>query len=356
MKFYYRFAIFLFFFGVPISWLNLGLAQIQPQSVIPPVVQSVTGQGLAIADDNSCWVQYSRSFYEWRCANRYLPQSAQALALSIGVIEGRRSVLVIDSGATTKVGFHAATAVEARFPGRAIYVLNTQSKAPHFLGNYGFLQVLSGYLRQVSAFKGRFVAGKVIADEIAAKCPACIQSVVSLTGQEEIKPNEIVIPGFTLSRDKGNLGLIDSEWVNWRYEILPQITSSQTLFIRNTEENVYWLGDAVQKAVIPDLSGSSTINRLNYLVGLRSALQSGDIFVGSYGLVSSTWLNENISYLTQLQVSVFRGIEAGLSETELLRLLSQSIRAQKLNVNAQDIQRHQRNVIQIINELRRFTR
>lgn len=332
----------------------LALSQSNNSLFFPPSVGAETNTGLSIADKDSCWVQHSRTFYEWRCADRHLPESAKELGLSIGVIQGRRSVLVIDSGATTNVGFQAATAVQARFPGRKIYVLNTQAKPAHFLGNFGFLQAISGDLKKASAFQSRFVAAQAVTDEIIKNCPACIQPVLEATGNKDIKPNEIVAPGFSLSRDKGTIGLIDAEWVNWRYELLPNVTALHAMFIENKQENVRWVGTAVQKMNVPDLMGASSINRLNFLASLRAELRPGLVLLGSYGLVTKPWLEANIDYLTKLQMSVFRGVDAGLSESELLRVLSQTIRIKKPNLTATELERHRSNISQVFYEFEKF--
>lgn len=332
-----RSAAVAFLVGVGLSF---GSAYAQSESVYVETYQT-----------EPCWVQYSKSFYTWNCAASALPPEGQPYALSIGLIAGESSVVLIDSGPTALVGEQLAADVQRKFPEKKIFVINTQPKPEHVLGNVGIKKFLTSEPGSRVIFEGRIVAGKVTADLMRERCPQCIERFAQRMGSQAVVGTEPLIPDFVLSRKRGSLRILNSEWSDWQYELHDNLETEEVMVVSNRVEGIYWVGNVVQKTMVPDLFDGKVSSRLDYLYQLRTFLRSGELILTSHGPVSSDWLNRNVRYFKDLQLEVLLGIEAGTSEVELINQLSELLEQSTPNLSIKDLETHQLNIQRAYREL-----
>lgn len=300
---------------------------------------------------DSCWTQYSKSFHVWSCAGKSLPPEGQPYALSIGLIAGENSVVLIDSGATAMVGQQLAADVKSKFPEQKVFVINTQPKPEHVLGNIGIKKYLTSQPRSRIIFEGRIVAGKLTADLIRERCPQCVERFAERMGSQAVLSTEPLTPDFVLSRKRGTLRVLNVEWSDWQYQLYDDLDTEEVMIISNRSEGIYWVGNVVQKRMVPDLFEGKVSSRLNYLYQLRTELKAGELILSSHGPVEDDWLNRNVRYFKDLQVEVMLGIDSGASEEELVIQLSEVLEQSLPNVSAKDIEAHQSNVKKAYREL-----
>lgn len=134
---------------------------------------------IAQAQQGNCWQQHRATVYEWTCAGQSLPAEGQDFALSIVVLDSPKALMVIDSGATAAVGESAAAAIRSKFGPKPMWILNTQPKPEHVLGNVGFRAAFAGTLKEGESFANRLVAGKRTADLMGERCPTCIDNFLN---------------------------------------------------------------------------------------------------------------------------------------------------------------------------------
>lgn len=298
-----------------------------------------------------CWVQYSQSFYTWNCAGSVLPPEGQPYALSIGLVAGENSVALIDSGATALVGEQLAADVKRKFPEQKIFVINTQPKPEHVLGNIGIKNFLSSESNGRIIFEGRIVSGKVTADLMRERCPQCIDRFAERMGSQAVVGTEALAPDFVLSRKRGSLRILNIEWADWQYELHDDLETEEVMVLSNRVEGIYWVGNVVQKTMVPDLFDGKVSSRLDYLYQLSTHLRSGELILTAHGPVSTDWLNRNVRYFKDLQIDVMLGIEGGTSEVELINQLSEVLEQSLPNMTAKDLETHQLNIQRAYREL-----
>ena len=305
----------------------------------------------AWAQSDACWVQHRATVFEWTCAAQSLPPEGKHFALSIVVVQGKDALLVLDSGATAAVGEQAARAIRAKFGTRPVWVLNSQPKPEHVLGNAGFRSQFSGTLKPGEAFSDRVVAGKTTAD-LMERCPTCIQNFAMRLGNATVAGTEPVVPNRILRAPTGHLGYLSAEWVSWQYRLVKNLDTQEGLVLRNPDLKLWWVGSAVQNMEIPDLYDGDIVARINYLGRLKARLKADDSLMTSFGLLSHDWVQRNLSYFVGLQQQIIEGIEAGTSEVDLINRLSANMAQYKNPVYVQtdprtlarELETHQLNI------------
>jgi hypothetical protein len=145
------------------------------------------------AQAGDCWQQHRATVYEWTCAGQSLPAEGQDFALSIVVVDSPKALMVIDSGATAAVGESAAAAIRSKFGTKPVWVLNTQPKPEHVLGNVGFRAAFASTLAPGENFSSRVVAGKRTADLMRERCPTCIENFSERMGSDSVKGTESLV-------------------------------------------------------------------------------------------------------------------------------------------------------------------
>ncbi|MDX1670301.1 MAG: hypothetical protein R3194_12840, partial [Limnobacter sp.] len=193
-------------------------------TLAPGLFKPVMAQGSSVyvpmSQTEPCWSQFSPSFFLWTCAGSSLPPEGQPYALAIGVIVGEVTVVTIDSGASAMVGQQLAADVRRRFPGRKLFVINTQPKPEHFFGNSGVKKFMLSGVEDVKSFNGRVVAGKKTADLIKARCPACVEQFARRMGSQTVMDTDLMEPDFILSRRQGSFRILNPELSDWQFELL----------------------------------------------------------------------------------------------------------------------------------------
>lgn len=316
----------------------------------------------AHAQQDDCWQQHRATVHEWICAGQSLPAEGQGFALSIVVVESPKALLVIDSGATAAVGQRAATDIRSKFGNKPVWVLNTQPKPEHVLGNVGFQAVFKDTLGPGESFTSRLVAGKRTAELMKARCPTCIENFSERMGSASVKGTESLAPERILKTQKGHLGVLESGLIRWQFRLHKDLETEEALVLRNTDLNVWWVGSALQNRDIPDLYDGNVIDRVNFLARLNVLLKPGETLLTSFGALDKEWISRNLNYFVQVHQAVLYGIEAGFSEVELIEQLSADIGQFKDAVmvetdpraNARALETHQLNIQRIFHQTEPF--
>lgn len=283
--------------------------------------------------------------------------------MSIVVVDSPHALLVIDTGATAAVGESAAKAIRSKFGAKPVWVLNTQPKPEHVLGNVGFRNVFKDTVVQGDSFSNRLVAGKRTADLMKARCPTCIENFSKRMGSDSVKGTESLVPERTLSTNSGHLGVLDGDLVKWEFRLYKNLETEEALVLRNADLKLWWVGSALQNREIPDLYDGNVIERVNFLGRLKTQFKSDDTLLTSFGALDAAWIDRNYNYFVQLHQAVLYGLEAGFSEVELIEQLSADIGRFKDAVmvetdpraNAQALQTHQLNIQRIFHQTEPFT-
>ncbi|HEX4857209.1 MAG TPA: hypothetical protein VFV28_10375 [Limnobacter sp.] len=317
---------------------------------------------MSTAHADECWINHTPQVHEWVCAGKSLPEDSQAFALSILVVESPRALMVVDSGATAVVGEQAALAIQNRFGNRPLWILNTQPKPEHVLGNVGFRKVLQKNLPVGESFSNRIVAGKQTAELMQARCPKCIENFSERMGSASVAGTEPVVPSRLLKSESGNLGVLQSEFRSWKYRLYKNLETEETLVLRNPDLKIWWVGSAVQKTGIPDLYEGSVIQRIEFLSRLKSQMKTDDTVLTSSGVAQVDMIQRNLDYFVKVQQEVLYGLENGVSEVELIQQISQGINqfqagegmTQDLKMDAKVLETHQLNIQRIFRQTEPF--
>ena len=316
----------------------------------------------AHAQSDGCWQQHRATVFEWTCASQSLPVEGQAFALSIVVVDSPKALLVIDSGATAAVGESAAAAIRSKFGTKPVWVLNTQPKPEHVLGNVGFRSAFAGTLAQGESFTSRLVAGKRTADLMRERCPSCIENFSERMGSNSVKGTESLVPARILRNRKGHLALLQNDWFSWKYRLYNDLETEEALVLRNQDLKLWWVGSAVQNREIPDLYDGNVIERINFLGRLKTTMAADDTLLTSFGALGPDWVERNLNYFVQIHQAVLYGLEAGVSEVELIQQISARIDEFKNpvyvqtdpKVNALALETHQLNIQRIFRQTEPF--
>lgn len=317
---------------------------------------------LANAQGDACWQQHRATVYEWTCAAQSLPAEGRDFALSIVVVDSPKAILVIDSGATAAVGESAAAAIRSKFGTKPVWILNTQPKPEHVLGNVGFRAAFAGTLREGELFASRLVAGKRTADLMRARCPTCIENFSERMGSNSVKGTESLVPERILRTKSGNLGLLNGDWRPWKYRLYKNLETEEALVLRNRELKLWWVGSAVQNRDIPDLYDGDVVERINFLGRLKTQMSADDTVLTSFGALGRDWIERNLNYFVRVQQDVLYGLEGGVSEVELIDQISAQMGEFQNPVyiqtdpraNAKALETHQLNVQRIYRQTEPF--
>lgn len=317
---------------------------------------------LAQAQAGDCWQQHRATVYEWTCAGQSLPAEGEDFALSIVVVDSPKALMVIDSGATAAVGESAAAAIRSKFGDKPVWILNTQPKPEHVLGNVGFRSTFSGTLTPGENFSNRVVAGKRTADLMRERCPTCIENFSERMGSDSVKGTESLVPGRILRTKTGHLGLLHNDWVSWKFRLYNDLETEEALVLRNQELKLWWVGSAVQNRDIPDLYDGNVVERINFLGRLKTRMGSDDTVLTSFGVLGRDWIERNLNYFVRVQQDVLYGLEEGVSEVELIEQISAQIGEFKNavyvqtdpKVNAKALETHQLNIQRIFRQTEPF--
>lgn len=309
----------------------------------------------ALQPAQDCWQTHRSSVHEWKCSGRSLPENSQAFALSILVIESPKALLVVDSGATAGVGEQAALAIQQRFGNRPLWVLNTQPKPEHVLGNVGFRNIFGKTLPAGESFNNRLVAGKQTAELMQARCPSCIENFSERMGSASVAGTESLVPAKHLIQGAGNLGVLQAEFKAWKYKLYKNLETEEALVLRNPDLDLWWVGSAVQGVAIPDLYDGKVVDRIDFLSRLKNVMRRDELILSSHGALSAGWIDRNLNYFVRLQQEVLYGLENGVSEVELIQQLSQKISEiggsadsnQDPSLDARGLETHQLNIQRI---------
>ncbi|RZS38110.1 hypothetical protein EV673_2484 [Limnobacter thiooxidans] len=316
----------------------------------------------ASAQGEPCWQQHRATVHEWTCAGQSLPAEGKNFALSIVVVDSPKALLVIDSGATAAVGESAAKAIRSKFGTKPFWVLNSQPKPEHVLGNVGFRNVFKDTVVSGESFANRLVAGKRTADLMKARCPTCIENFSERMGGDSVKGTESLVPERVLKTQTGHLGVLQSDWVKWKYRLHKDLETEEALVLRNADLKLWWVGSALQNRDIPDLYDGNVIDRVNFLGRLKTQLKSDETVLTSFGALDAEWIDRNLHYFVQVHQTVLYGLEAGFSEVELIEQISADITRFKNPVlpetdpraNAQALETHQLNIQRIFHQTEPF--
>lgn len=318
---------------------------------------------LAHAQADACWQQHRATVYEWTCASQSLPPEGQDFALSIVVVDSPKMLLVIDSGATAAVGESAAAAIRSKFGTKPIWILNTQPKPEHVLGNVGFRSAFAGTLAPGESFESRLVAGRRTADLMRERCPACIENFSARMGSGSVKGTESLVPLRILRNRKGHLAFLQNDWFAWKYRLHNDLETEEALVLHNQDLKVWWVGSAVQNRDIPDLYDGNVIERINFLGRLKTTMAADETLLTSFGALGRDWVERNLNYFVRIHQAVLYGLEAGVSEVELIDQISARIDEFKspvyvqtdTKVNAKALEVHQLNIQRIFRQTEPFT-
>lgn len=317
---------------------------------------------IAQAQSDDCWQQHRATVYEWTCAGQSLPAEGQDFALSIVVVDSPKALMVVDSGATAAVGESAAAAIRSKFGTKPVWILNTQPKPEHVLGNVGFRSAFAGTLAPGESFLNRVVAGKRTADLMRERCPTCIDNFSERMGSDSVKGTESLVPGRILRTKTGHLGLLHNDWVPWKFRLYNDLETEEVLVLRNQELKLWWVGSAVQNRDIPDLYDGNVVERINFLGRLKARMGTDDTLLTSFGALGRDWIDRNLNYFVRVQQDVLYGLEEGVSEVELIEQISAQISEFQNpvyvqtdpGVNAKWLETHQLNIQRIFRQTEPF--
>jgi hypothetical protein len=310
----------------------------------------------------NCWKQHRATVHEWTCAGQSLPAEGQEFARSIVVVDSPKALMVIDSGAAPAVGESAAAAIRSRFGAKPVWVINSQAKAEHVLGNVGFRNVFAGTLPRGESFSNRVVAGKRTANLIRESCTTCIENFSERIESDFLKATESLIPGRVLQTKSGHLGLLQNDWVPWKFRFYSNLETEEALVLRNQALKLWWVGSLVQNRYIPDLYDGNVVERINFLGRLKARMGAGDTILTSFGVLGRDAIERNLNYFVRVQQAVLYGLEGGVSEVDLINQISAQIGEFKdrvivqtdPRVNARALEIHQLNIQRIYRQTEEF--
>lgn len=318
-----------------------------------PVLASEAGPAPEL--DNRCWKVHSSSVHQWLCASEHLPANGAPFALSVWVIESPKVLLILDSGATAKVGRAAAEAISQRFASKPFYLINTQPKPEHVLGNIGFKDVLAKGMPANQTFESRLVAGQQTAKLMAQRCPDCIARFAERMGGASVEGTQAVIPAFLLTAKRGNLGVLGIAFKPWLYDLESNLDSEQTFTLRNRDLGLEWVSSLVEPTLVPDLHEGKVSARIDFLGKLGQRLSEGEVLLGSNGKIEPIWIRRNLRYFADLQLDVLTKASQGSTEVEIISELSDEFKSAhpELDLHSQEI--HQLNIQRVYRQVEDMT-
>lgn len=305
--------------------------------------------------DNRCWKVHSPTVHQWLCASEHLPANGAPFALSVWVIESPKVLLILDSGATAKVGRAAAEAISQRFASKPFYLINTQPKPEHVLGNIGFKEVLAKGLPANQTFESRLVAGQQTAKLMAQRCPDCIARFAERMGGASVEGTQAVIPAFLLTAKRGNLGVLGVAFKPWLYDLESNLDSEQTLTLRNRDLGLEWVSNLVEPRLVPDLHEGKVAARIDFLGKLSQRLHDGDVLLGSNGRIEPVWTRRNLRYFADLQLDVLTKASQGSTEVEIISQLSAEFNSAHPELDAKSQEIHQLNIQRVYRQVEDMT-
>lgn len=332
------------------------------RTLLPVFLLSALLPFSAHAQLDSCWQQHRATVYEWTCAGQSLPAEGQDHAFSIVVVESPKALMVIDSGATNAVGESAAAAIRSKFGTKPLWILNTQAKAEHVLGNTAFNRTFAGTLRNGENFNNRLVAGKITAELMRSRCSNCIENLALKIGSDAVSNTGFLVPGRILKKLSGHLGMLQGDWVPWKYRLYKNLEAEETLVLRNRELKLWWVATAVQNRDIPDLYDGDVIERIDFLGRLKTQMTTDDTVLTSFGVLGPDWIERNLVYFVRVHQQVLYGLEAGMGEVELIKQISAQMDTftnavyvqTNTQVRAKALERHQLNIQRIYRQTEPF--
>lgn len=316
----------------------------------PPATANSEAYVNFAAPPSACLIQHALSLFEWRCAAQVLPPEGQAFALSIGVIVGDNAVVAIDSGATAIVGETAANDIRQAFPDKKLFVINTQPKPEHVLGNIGFYRAYASQFRSLAGFEGRVIGTLLTKNLMESRCPSCIDNFAKRMGSNVVQGTETVIPGFVLSRRQADLVLLDPSLRHWIYNTYEKLDAEETLLLVSPQENAFWVGSAVQKTMVPDLYEGSAMARLNFLGEISHVTNGASLVLSSHGRLDPIWVKRNLNYFTRLQQDILLEMDAGTTEVEIITKLTDQLAQAVPGLTDKDLEIHQLNIQRVYME------
>lgn len=263
--------------------------------------------------------------------------------------------MVLDSGATASVGLAAATAISQKFAGKPFFIVNTQAKPEHVLGNIGFKELWAKTLPANQTFESRLVAGQQTAKLMAQRCPDCIKVFAERMGATAVAGTQAVIPSFALTAKRGNLGVLSVGFKPWLYELESNLDSEQTLVLRNRDLGIEWAANLVEPRVVPDLHEGNVVSRIDFLGKLHTRLQDGDKLLGSFGQIEPIWVRRNLRYFADLQLDVLTKASQGTSEVEIINQLTADMKSAHPGLDAKQLEAHQLNIQRVYRQVENMT-
>jgi quinoprotein relay system zinc metallohydrolase 2 len=224
------------------------------------------------------------------------PENAGDIA-NLGVIVGRDSVAVVDTGGSVQVGQRLLAAIRAITGKRIRYVINTHEHPDHIFGNAAF------------APDATFVGHHNLPAEMAKRGDYYLRSFRDALGAAAITQVRI-IPPTVLVQDEMTLDLGDRRLrlVAWS----PAAHTNCDLTVLDETTGVLFAGDLVFLQHVPVVDGSVT-GWLSVIP--RLAKLPAKIVVPGHGQLVAAWpqaLDDEQRYLTVLVTDARRLVAAGV--------------------------------------------
>lgn len=298
----------------------------------------------------SCWQTVTTDVFLWQCAATQLPaKGADDFALQLMVVKGKKSLLVFDAGSTAKVGEAAAKAIKDKFGAMPVWVVDTQPRPEHVMGNIGFARVYAPASQ--ADFANRVLAGKQTSDLMGDRCTRCVEIVGEQIGKEAVVGTEPLKPLGVLSGKNGHFGYYDSDWVRWKYQLLPQLQSEQALVARNTDLGVYWVNSLVQPRRVPNLLDGDFLKQIAFLGKQVYDKKPPVYYVSSYGVLNPVWIKRNFDYFSGLQEQVYIAMERGDNEVEIIDAMTKALKVKYPDLTDKEVEVHQLNVQRVFHQI-----
>lgn len=299
-----------------------------------------------------CWQTVTTNVFLWHCAAEHLPaKGAEDFALQLMVVKGKKSLLVFDSGSTAKVGEAAAKAIRDKFGATPVWIVDGQPRPEHVMGNIGFARVYTANQADQKDFANRILAGKQTADLMGDRCTRCVEIVGEQIGKEAVAGTEPLKPLGVLTGKSGHFGYYDSDWVRWKYQLLPQLQSEQALVARNADLGVFWVNSLIQPRRVPNLLDGDFLKQIAFLGKQVYDKTPPVYYVSSYGVLNPDWIKRNFDYFSGLQEQIYIAMERGDNEVEIIDELTKSLKEKHPDLTDKEVEVHQLNVQRIFHQM-----
>lgn len=266
--------------------------------------------------EQACWHEITPDVLEWRCANLGLPVSGQSFALSVYVVGGADGLLVLDSGVTASVGRLLGQQIRARFGVGPWWVLNSQPKPDHVLGNIGLSEACPECWP--GGIEHSVVAGALTAELMALRCPRCIDNLAKRMGEASISGTQPVIPKTLLPQLQGDLSLLNARFAQWRYTVVANVQTEEAVVLHHPSQDLVWVGSLVEASDAPDLYDGAVERRIQFLKNLQARFTANTRLLSSTGELNRQWVGRNLAYFEELRGSLLQGLKSGATEVELI--------------------------------------